>query len=175
MQNNNDKDKRFLEVLDRHKSVIAKVCCIYSSPSVDFDDLYQETVINLWNGFDKFRGDAKISTWIYRTARNTCITWHRRNNRHSKGAVSIDSMPFDPVDASSADTAARMENYRILQKLISRLEGIDKALVMMWLDEKSYDEIAAVTGIKAGNVAVRLHRIRERLARMASADGEYIQ
>ena len=175
MQNNNDKDKRFLEVLDRHKSVIAKVCCIYSSPSVDFDDLYQETVINLWNGFDKFRGDAKISTWIYRTAINTCITWHRRNNRHSKGAVSIDSMPFDPVDASSADTAARMENYRILQKLISRLESIDKALVMMWLDEKSYDEIAAVTGIKAGNVAVRLHRIRERLARMASADGEYIQ
>ena len=63
----------------------------------------------------------------------------------------------------------------LFRSLISRLESIDKALVMMWLDEKSYDEIAAVTGIKAGNVAVRLHRIRERLARMASADGEYIQ
>lgn len=170
-----DKEQRFIELTDAYKDVVAKVCYFYASPSAGFDDLYQEVLINLWQGMDSFRGEAKISTWIYRIAINTCITWHRRNNRHSKGAVSIDSMPFDPVDASSADTAARMENYRILQKLISRLEGIDKALVMMWLDEKSYDEIAAVTGIKAGNVAVRLHRIRERLARMASADGESIQ
>lgn len=167
MADTSDKERRFIELTDAYKGVVARVCYFYASPSVSFDDLYQEVLINIWQGMDSFRGQAKMSTWIYRTAINTCITWHRRNSRHHSGAVSLDSVAFDAVDAASDDTAARMENYRMLQTLIARLEGIDKALVMMWLDEKSYDEIAAVTGIKPGNVAVRLHRIRERMARMA--------
>lgn len=167
-----DKERRFIELTDAYKDVVARVCYFYASPAAGFDDLYQEVLINIWQGMDSFRGQAKMSTWIYRTAINTCITWHRRNKRHSSGAVSLDNMGFDPADADSADTAARLENYRLLQSLISRLEGIDKALVMMWLDEKSYDEISAVTGIRPGNVAVRLHRIRERMARMVKQENE---
>ena len=92
-----DKEQRFIELTDAYKDVVAKVCYFYASPSAGFDDLYQEVLINLWQGMDSFRGEAKISTWIYRTAINTCITWHRRNNRHSKGAVSIDSMQARPI------------------------------------------------------------------------------
>lgn len=70
-----------MQLLDEYKDLIAKVCYVYSSPTVSMDDLYQEVAANIWTGLDNFRGEAKISTWIYRTAINTCITWLRRN-RH---------------------------------------------------------------------------------------------
>ena len=132
-----DKEERFLAVTDKYKDVIAKVCMLYVSQTASFDDLYQETLLNLWQGLDTFRGEAKISTWIYRTAINTCITWHRRSKRHNPDAA------------------------------ISRLGPLDKALISLWLDEKSYDEIALITGISMSNVAVRIHRIKDKLCKMA--------
>lgn len=157
---NTDKEKQFLDMLDRYKSVIAKVCYMYVSPVADFDDLYQETIINLWNGFENFRGEAKISTWIYRAALNTCITWTRSHNKHLS-RVTIDSNLNICVEEST-----RMSDYKLLHSLISRLGGVDKALVMLWLEEKSYDEIAAITGLSRSNVAVKLHRIKEKLSKM---------
>ena len=160
MQSNNDKERQFIEMLDQYKSVIAKVCCIYVSPIADFDDLYQETVINLWNGFDKFRGDAKISTWIYRAAINTCITWVRKNKKHSNREL------IDKDMAITADESTKLEDYRILHNLISRLEPLEKAIVTLWRDEKSYDEIASITGLTHSTVAVKLHRIKEKMSKM---------
>ncbi len=162
MQNNHDKERLFNEMLDQYKSVIAKVCCIYVSPIADFDDLYQETVINLWNGFDKFRGDAKISTWIYRAAINTCITWVRRNKKHSNRETINADMPI------IAEESSKMEDYRRLMQLISKLEPLEKAIVTLWLDEKSYDEIATITGLSHSNVAVKLHRIKEKMSKMTA-------
>ena len=160
MYNNNDKERQFIEMLDQYKSVIAKVCCIYVSPIADFDDLYQETVINLWNGYDKFRGEAKISTWIYRAAINTCITWVRRNKKHSNRETLDSEMPL------MVDESSKLADYRRLNALISRLEPLEKAIVTLWLDEKSYDEIAAITGLSHSNVAVKLHRIKEKMSKM---------
>lgn len=160
MQNNNDKNSQFLEILDKYKSVIAKVCSIYASPTVDFDDLYQETVINLWNGFDSFRGEAKISTWIYRAAINTCITWTRRNKKHSNN-VSLEA-DLAIID----DESSKLADYKQLQFLISKLNPIEKAIISLWLDEKSYDEISCITGISHNNVAVKLHRIKEKMSKM---------
>lgn len=165
MDARDDKEKRFIALTDEYKEVVAKVCYFYMSPSASFDDLYQEVLINLWQGMDGFRGDAKLSTWIYRTAINTCITWHRRNARHSSGAVPIESLLAEPLD--TADGVSSLDDYRRLYSLISKLGGIEKAIITLWLDEKSYDEIAAITGISPGNVAVKLHRIKDKLARMA--------
>ena len=161
MQTNQDKNDQFLEMLDKYKSVIAKVCCIYASPSADFDDLYQETVINLWNGFDKFRGDAKISTWIYRAAINTCITWTRRNKTHNNAVTLEADMPIIEEESS------KMADYKQLQFLISKLNPIEKAIISLWLDEKSYEEIAVITGLSHNNVAVKLHRIKEKMSKMS--------
>ena len=160
MQQNNDKERKFIEMLDAYKAVIAKVCCIYASPVADFDDLYQETVINLWNGFDKFRGEAKISTWVYRAAINTCITWVRRNKKHS------DKVSLDIETPIIADESTSMDDYRRLHSMISRLLPLEKAIITLWLDEKSYDEIAAITGLSHSNVAVKLHRIKEKMSKM---------
>lgn len=156
------KEQQFIEVADTYKEVMAKVCWAYVGPGASFDDLYQEVLINLWQGLDSYRGDAKMSTWIYRTAINTCITWHRRNKRHSR------NLPLDSIGAEPTYVASTLDaDIRELYSLIGRLGDIDKALITLWLDEKSYDEIAAIMGLTQANVAVKLHRIKAKLSKMA--------
>lgn len=166
MKKSVEKERRFLAVTNEYKEVIAKVCLLYSSSVAPFEDLYQEVLINLWQGLDTFRGDAKISTWIYRTALNTCITWHRSSSRHNpKASLTIDNLLFEP--ATSDEAGSMIEEAKELYRLISRLGPIDKALITLWLNEKPYDEIARITGLSQSNVAVRIHRIKEKLTKMA--------
>ncbi|MDO4319290.1 MAG: sigma-70 family RNA polymerase sigma factor [Bacteroidales bacterium] len=155
--------ERFVSMADEYAAVIAKVCSVYASASAPFADLYQEVMVNLWTGLETYRGESQVSTWIYRLAINTCITWHRRNRRHTSGAVSLDGCP--EIADMSPDTASEC---RELYELIGRLEPFDKALVTLWLDERSYDEIAAVLGISKANVATRLHRVKAKLTRLAN-------
>lgn len=166
MSHRSEKEKRFLAISNQYKDLIAKVCWLYAGSGSPFEDLYQEVLANLWQGMDTFRGDSKLSTWIYRAALNTCITWMRRNSRHFN--QSLDNVPFEPADTSD-DTAECREQYKILMSLIARLPAIDKALVSLWLDGKSYDEISLIIGFSASNVAVRLHRAKEKLKTMASS------
>lgn len=157
-----ERRERFLEIADRYKMVIAKVCSVYASASAPFADLYQEVMVNVWSGLESWRGDAKMSTWIYRLAINTCITWHRRNRRHVEGAVSLDFCPEIQSEPSAADEVTE------LYRLIAMLDPFDKALITLWLDERPYDEIAQIIGISKANVATRLHRIREKLTKLAN-------
>ena len=154
--------EQFLDLADRYQGIIAKVCSIYASGSSPFADLYQEVMINLWNGLESFRGDAKITTWIYRIALNTCLSSLRRNQRHSGNRLPIEAA-FDIADTIAPEKAEIEELYR----MISKLEPIDKALITLWLDEKSYDEISAIVGISKANVATRLFRAKQRLSKMA--------
>lgn len=164
MMTTDEREKLFLTVSDEHKALIAKVCYLYSSAVASFDDLYQEVLINLWNGLDGYRGDARITTWLYRLAINTCISWHRRNDRFGD-SVSLDDINVDPPDAvgGTAD-----DEVRYLHSLISRLDPLEKAVITLWLDETPYDEIAAITGISKANVAVKLHRIKDKLTKIAN-------
>lgn len=156
-----DKERQFLDLIDCNRQLICKVCYMYATDSNHFNDLYQETLINIWQGLDKFRGDAQVSTWIYRTAINSCITFYRRNKVMSN-ASSIDGLP-ELIDDRSDKPSQLKELYR----LVSCLNKMDKALVLLWLDEKTYDEISAVTGISRNNVASRLRRIKAKLVKMS--------
>lgn len=161
MRQNDKRQQQFLDLADRYKDLVAKVCRVYSSEQAPFADLYQEVMINLWTGLDSYRGESKESTWIYRLAINTCITWHRRNGRVLPG-VAIDS-GFDLAD-SDAD---RSGEIAWLYSLIGQLDPFDKALITLWLDERPYDEISEILGISKANVATRLHRVRKQLAKLA--------
>lgn len=152
-------------MLEQHKGIIVRVCGVYSSASADFGDLYQDTVANLWQGFDKFRGDSKISTWVYRVAINTCLTTVRRNRRNAS------DITLDEALQLPADDADRMADYRFLQSLIAQLKPMEKAIITLWLDENSYDEIAAITGLTRTNVAVTLHRIKSKLSDLNQKQG----
>lgn len=116
MANEGARQEQFLKLLDQYKDLIAKVCYVYSSPTASMDDLYQEVAANIWTGLDRFRGEAKISTWIYRTAINTCITWKRRD-RHSSGRTEIDAALLMADDR--AETEEQAERYRMLHAMIA--------------------------------------------------------
>ncbi|MGM9851172.1 MAG: RNA polymerase sigma factor [Muribaculaceae bacterium] len=163
MQTKAAREQQFTALAETYKEVIAKVCSVYVSPIASFDDLYQEVLINVWQGLDSFRGEAKVSSWIYRTAINTCLTWHRRNAKHRQD-VGLDLISDIPVDDNS-----RTEQCRELYAMIATLEPLEKALVTLWLDEKSYAEISEITGLSKANVATRLHRIREKLIKKANS------
>ncbi len=156
------RQQQFLDLANTYKEVIAKVCSVYASQNAPFADLYQEVMINLWTGLETFRGDAKISTWIYRIALNTCITWIRHSRRELQGVVNIDN----GIDIPAPDENG-VEQVKFLYSLIAQLEPFDKALVTLWLDEKSYDEISSILGISKQNVATRLHRVRAKLTKLA--------
>lgn len=152
-----DKESIFLDVIGKNKQIIYKVCYMYAVDEDHLKDLYQEILINLWQGLDSFRGDAQISTWIYRMSINTCVTQYRRN----KQKVETQSLEI-LVNVPSEDDN-RLENLKAMYRLINRLNRIEKAIILMWLDEKTYDEIAEVTGLSRNNVASRLRRIKAKL------------
>jgi RNA polymerase sigma-70 factor (ECF subfamily) len=149
-----------ITLIEEHKKIIYKVCYVYSSGIQTRDDLFQETVINLWKAWPKFRGDCKVQTWIYRITLNTCISFLRKSKSKPK-AVPL-TRDIESI-AQDQDLAKIQELYR----LISRLNGIEKAIVLLYIEEKTYEEIAQIIGISKSNVAVKLFRIKEKLRIMS--------
>ena len=150
----------FARLVREHKSTIYTVCYMFSKDEDEVQDLFQETLINMWKGMGGFREESKIDTWIYRVALNTCLTQERKKKREVKRVpLNMDVNFFEDNDANA-------KQARILHQRISQLAYVDRALVMLWLDGMSYDEIGAVVGISAQNVAVKLFRIKEQLKKM---------
>lgn len=127
------------------------------------NDLFQEIVLQLWRAFPSFRGEAKITTWMYRIALNTAISGLRRKNRKLI-TEDIHERHLNISDHSDGD--AHEEDFQRLQMAIHQLNEIDRAMIMMALDEVPYDEIAETVGITQNNVRVRMNRIRERLRKL---------
>lgn len=151
----------FERFVARHRRIIGKVCYLYATDSADFDDLRQEVLIALWRGFCSFEGRSAASTWVYRVSLNACISYCRRNRRHRT------AQPLAEALAIADDDPTLRERMSELAALLARLDPMEKALMALWLDELSYDEIAAVTGLQRNTVASRLHRIRLKLRREA--------
>lgn len=163
MKTNQQHEQYFLDILEQYQGIIRRVCLMYSRSNHDYDDLYQETLANMWRGIGGFRGESALSTWIYRTTVNTCITWLRRNSRHDNH-LDLDQA----INAIAGEDELQRERVKWLYSTISRLNPFEKALIMLWLDDKSYDEIADITGLTRANVAVRLHRLKAKLKELSS-------
>ena len=154
------REEYFTQLVRENKSTIYTVCYMFSQDEEEVNDLFQETLINMWKGIDSFREESKISTWIYRVALNTCLLQERKKKKEVKKVpLNMDVNFFEDNDANA-------KQARILHQRISQLAYVDRALVMLWLDGMSYDEIGAVVGISAQNVAVKLFRIKEQLKKM---------
>ncbi len=155
-------ERAFTELLQRNRQLINKVCYMYATDGEHFKDLCQEVATNLWQGMASFRGDARESTWVYRVALNSCVSFFRRQS-----ARRVETVDLENAACVEADSGERLAQLREMYRLISSLGKIDKALILLWLDEKSYDEMAEITGLTRSNVASRLHRARQRLAQQA--------
>ena len=152
-------EKEFVDMVKQSENVIYKVASFYATRENPISDLYQEVVINLWKNFSSFRGESKYSTWVYRVAINTCISFYRRNKNKP---VYVD-LSFDvPEQVENND------NIRQLYALIDKLEKIERALILLYLDDKPYNEIAEITGLTVSNVATKLSRIKEKLKKMSN-------
>lgn len=152
-------ESEFTKVLERHKNIIHKICYIYSNSHNSPQDLFQEVVINLWNAYPRFRGQCQIQTWIYRIALNTCITFLRKNRSRPQTSTLLWALEIPGEESSDS-------NIKELYEVIARLNEIEKALLMLYLEEKSQDEIAHITGISRSNVGVKLFRIKNKLKTM---------
>lgn len=154
-------ERDFALIIEQHSRIINKVSYFYATDKLTFDDLRQEIYVNIWLGLKQFRGDSKISTWIYRVAVNSALM----ALRSSKPKIETVSLDFRLLDISSEIDDAQKENLQTLHSLINRLENIEKAIILLWLDEYSYDEIADTVGLKRNTVAVKIHRIKEKLSK----------
>jgi RNA polymerase sigma factor (sigma-70 family) len=147
----------FIKSINEYQKIIYKVCKMYRDSREDQEDLFQEIVYQLWKSYPFFKGESKISSWIYRIALNTAIAVYRK----PKLPVDyIDKMPELPDDGTEQQVS---ENEERLFDALRTLNDTEKALISLYLDDFTYQEIAAITGITESNTGVRLNRIKNKL------------
>lgn len=156
-----ESEKQWFENMAReYKDIIYTVCYMFSHDENEVADLFQEALINLWRGLPKFKEESNLKGWIYRVTLNTCISLDRKKRKRKTEALSMNVSLFD-----SADKKVHQSN--LLHKRIVRLQPFDRAIVLLWLEDISYEEIGKILGISTKNVSVRLFRIREILKKMS--------
>ncbi|WP_302591746.1 RNA polymerase sigma factor [uncultured Muribaculum sp.] len=154
-------EREFAALIKQHSQIINNVSYFYATETMSFDDLRQEIYVNIWLGLGHFRGDSKMSTWIYRVAVNSALM----ALRSSKQKVETVSFDLGRLDISSEIDDAKRENLQTMHALISRLEDVEKAIILLWLDDYPYNEIADTLGLKRNTVAIKIHRIKEKLSK----------
>lgn len=157
----NPKEQQFAQVVKDNRSTIYVVCYMFSNDAEEVADLFQEVLVKLWNGYDSFQGKSDIKTWIYRVTLNTCVSIDRKKRRRNRAMLSMDVDYFDSQEQETAQV-------RILHERIARLQPLDRAIILLWLEQISYGEIGEIVGISAKNVSVRLARIRVQLKNMSN-------
>ena len=155
----NELESKFAQTIKQNKSTIYTVCYMFSKDADEVNDLFQEAVINMWRGFEGFENRSDVKTWIYRVTLNTCISIDRKKRRNTTEPLSMNINLFEDRDEDT-------RQIDMLHKRISRLKPFDRAIVLLWLENMSYDEIAQIVGISVKNVSVKLYRIKEQLKQM---------
>ncbi len=155
------KDSAFREIFEANSKRIYRLCYSYTGDSAAANDVMQETFLKVWQNLDKFRNQSMISTWIYRIAVNTCLTYLKSEKRQAKDELT----PFI-AENQKEEISEKKEEVDLLYKCISRLEESERILITMVLDEVPYPEIAEISGISEGNLRVKIHRIKSKLTEL---------
>jgi RNA polymerase sigma-70 factor (ECF subfamily) len=152
----------FIRMIQENERIIYKVCSFYVSEATPMEDLYQECILNLWRSYPKFRNESSYSTWVYKIALNSCISDLRKETRHLRNVpLSLsEEIVFEPDNLE--------EDIQELYRMIHQLKTLERAIILLWLEEKSYQEIAEITGLSISNVATKLKRIKEKLKTMSN-------
>ena len=157
-----DIELQFTKMVKEYRKTIYTVCYFYSKDSEEVNDLYQEILINLWKGFEKFRGESSLKTWIWRVSLNTC------NNQERKKKSSVQTIPLSINIDLYNDDDVQSKQIQMLYDRINRLDVFDRAIILLWLENMNYQDIADVVGISLSNVTTRLFRIKEQLKSMSN-------
>ena len=152
-------EAEFARIIRENKGTIYTVCYMFSKDKEEVDDLFQEALIKLWQDLASFKGDSDLKTWIYKVTLNSCISIDRKKKSRKTQPLMEGIDLFDKNDADNKQTD-------MLHARIQRLQPFDRAIVLLWLENMSYQEIAQIVGIDVKNVSVRLYRIKEQLKQM---------
>ncbi len=155
------KEKHFLEMIQQHEQTIYTICYMFSQDNDEVDDLYQDILVQLWQGYDTFEGRSDIRTWIYRVSLNYCINFQRKQKREREQKELLPRWNPD-------ESLERKLQVKQLYQRINALGLVDRSVVLLWLEGLSYEEIAAIIGISVKNVSFKLVRIREQLKSMSN-------
>ena len=155
----NNQEQEFAKLVRDQKSTIYTVCYMFSKDQDEVNDLFQEILVNLWNGYSGFEGRSDVRTWVYRVSLNTCISQDRKKKKMKTQPLSLSINLF-------ADQDEDTKQVDMLRKRINQLGHFDRAIILLWLENMSYEEIGNIVGISTKNVSVRLFRIKEQLKKM---------
>ena len=155
------KELEFTRLVKKHKTVVYTVCYMFAGCREEAEDLFQDVLVRLWKGYDSFRGESDLKTWIYRVSLNTCMNGLKKKKKWKTSHIPLS---FD-VDFFG-EISDRTLQVRRLYDRINRLGLVDRALILLWLEGLSYEEIGAVIGISVKNVSFQLYRIKEELKKM---------
>lgn len=158
----NTKEQQFTNIIKEHEWTIYTVCYMFSEDADEVNDLYQDILVRLWQGFDSFEGKSDIRTWIYRVSLNYCINF---SNRKKKQRERLNLGKGLHTDGNSLEKNLQIKQ---LYKRINALGLVDRSVVLLWLEGLSYDEIGAILGISVKNVSFKLVRIKEQLKKMSN-------
>lgn len=158
-------EKEFTNLINKYRALIFKVCNIYCGDVESRKDLFQEIVLQAWKSYPNFRKDAGASTWLYRIALNTAISNFRKESK-KPDSLPLTTATFEIPDLASND---EKENLPAMQEAISKLTDVEKAVILLYLDEKSYEEMSDIIGITISNVGVRLTRIKNKLSNLVKS------
>ena len=156
-------EHRFIKLLEANQNIVHKICRLYTNDKDAHDDLFQEITIQLWRAFPKFRGDSKFSTWMYRVALNTAITLYRKSKQQID-TQDFESLSFKIKSEEYDDTTE--QQLKLMYDAVKKLNDIDKALVFLYLEDKSYREISGTLGISEVNARVKMNRAKNKLRKI---------
>ncbi len=166
-------EQEFKHIIDEYNGILYKIARSYTLGEADFKDLYQEMLIQLWQSYGRFRGESKISTWIYRVVLNTALTFQKKQKRN-QSTNPIDNFSFKIPDEGGVGVEhvfQKEEKIELLYKCINQLGKDDRAIILLHLDEKKYDEIAEIIGLTTSHVGVKLMRIKKQLFKLLNEQG----
>lgn len=156
-------EREFLHIIRENQGIIYKVCNMYCDTGEDRNDLFQEIVAQLWKSYPSFRKESKITTWMYRVGLNTAITTFKKSKRRpDQNRLTYEN--FQIADENhETDTE---ENIKLLHLAVEQLTGIEKSIILLFLENKKYEEIAEITGITQNYVRVKMNRIKKKLKKL---------
>ncbi|GAB3695815.1 sigma-70 family RNA polymerase sigma factor [Spirosoma flavus] len=156
----------FVQFINTYPRILHKVCRLYGRDEEDRKDLYQEIILQLWRAFPTYRRESQVSTWMYRIALNTAISLYRREGRRITSVKLEDDFLTKIQATATSDQDERIEQF---YAAVEHLSPIEKAIVFLYVDDNSYEEIARIMGISPSNVGVKLNRIKGKLKRIVAS------
>jgi len=157
---NDKKSRQFQEIIENHKGILYKVAGTYCQNTEDRQDLIQEIRIQIWQSLDKYNSDYKMSTWLYRISINTAISFYRKDKNRNQTSVKLDGKIQQPEELYDKE---KEDKLNLLEQFIYELNEFDKAIMLLYLEEKCHEEISTILGVSKSNIGTKIGRIKDTL------------